>query len=123
MAKTGISLDVKLAVNMLNDYGKKVDEKQERVVADTARMIKSSQFRTLLVNVKEWTGNLAGSIDIFIAGKSAVIGPNTATAPYAQWIEDGTTRGNASFLGYHYVRDSIRKHQYIFFKRIHKSIK
>ncbi len=106
----------------LDSYIKRTERRQQAAVVETARLVKNNQFRTLLINVKEWTGNLAGSISVFVAKYEALIGPNTAVADYAAKIEDGFPYDTA-FTGYHYVRNSLRQVQGKFISLIEKSIR
>ncbi len=120
MGKTTVKVNTKEFARNLAKFFDTVEKKNQQAVSNTADEIANTQYAILLANVKQWTGNLANSITINLKKNSAEIGPDFIKAPYAGWIEDG--RGKiSSFLGYHYMRDSIRKSQMTFIQRIKAS--
>lgn len=95
------------------------DKRGEEALDKAAQENKQAQQRILVANTKNPTGNLFISIDIK-GGKKGErrIGPNQGIAPYAIYVEEGT----GSFLGYHYVRNSIRAMQQTFNNLIRRSL-
>ena len=113
----GITLTQK---GSLLTYATKVQGNGEEVLDKAAEEVRRSQFSTLTSRVKDWTGNLGMSIRIRKSKGLRAIGPNQSIAPYAGWIEDG---GRGGFIGYHYVRSSIRKAQMSFLTALKASLK
>ena len=106
------------AIRMMENYIKKVEGKLERVLDDGGRMVKRNQQRKLNVMVKHGTGKLQQSIMLRKADNSVSVGPNTAIAPYAPYVELGTEY----FEGYHFVRDSLDNMQLPFEKMIKEAL-
>lgn len=100
-------------------YVKAVELDTTKILDQTAEEVKRAQWRTLVANIKDWSGNLALSLRIRTPNaKSRAIGPNQSIAPYAGYIEEGL----GGFQGYHYVSNSTRAVQMQFMNLIKRSL-
>ena len=115
----GLTLDVRSAVGDFDRYDQKTQQRFGRTLLTTAMLVESTQKAILRNRVKKWTGRLASTISISKGDRfTRLVGPDVARAAYAAWIE----WGGGKFKGYHYVRDSVKKHRKGFINRLKKDI-
>ncbi len=98
---SGIKLDVKSAIGDFNSYEKKVQDAMKVTLTKSAVKMSRLQFSILRQRVKDWHGELGGSISPKKTGTySYEIGPDISRVNYAGYVEYGTR----FFAGYHYVK-------------------
>ena len=111
-----LTLNTKQYEYDVKKYVKRSQRGLNRALDSGADKISANQKTILRRSVVEWSGELAGSIEINKKDSTRTISPGT---DYANWIERG---GVGGFMGYHYIRDSIMRVSTYFNSKIKKAL-
>ena len=113
------TLNTREAIGDFRRYDKKTQQRFKATLATFAQVAAGAMKDYLHSKVKNWTGNLGGSIHPEKEGDlTYAIGPDEFKIEYAWYIE----KGLGSFKGYHYVRDGIKSIKNRFIKALKRDI-
>ena len=101
MVKSGMTLDTSDFDRSIEDTLNSVSKRKRKFLEDSGKLLVSTQRVILRAKVVNWTGRLSASIKAVITKDTVTVGGNTG---YAAYIEEG----DKSFLGFWYMRDSLK---------------